>query len=342
MVDLVVGDCHFGIKNNSIQWLEYQLDFFNKQFIPELENKKYDRVVFLGDIFDIRYAINQYIGYEVKSMFRQLCNKFEDVNFYIVAGNHDYYSPDINYSQYNAYNLIFGEEFLDKYKNLKIIQDNYLIEDNTLFAPWYWTENSENFNKLMNNISDKDIRLMYCHSDLSTWDLDNRLLKKPKDLTILSGHIHNVQQDHTNKLYNVGSMFSINFSDVNTKKYFYSYDVDNNKFIEAFENVTTPKFIQFNNEDIFTLTNDDVKNSYVRIFINSDNINKASYIERLSEIKKNFDYLYLKIQTVNTNIIDELESTNISSNISDYIDNNIPDNLKVKYEYIKKLVEDEN
>ncbi|MCH5167516.1 MAG: metallophosphoesterase family protein [Erysipelotrichales bacterium] len=345
MKDLIIGDCHFGIKSNSIQWLETQLDFFKKQIIPELERNNYNRVIFLGDIFDIRYAVNQYIGYEVKSLFRDLTSKFNNVAFYIVAGNHDYYSPDINYSKYNAYNLIFGYEFLSIHPNLHIIQNDYLIEDDTVFAPWYWTENIESFNKMIediNNIDGNKPSLMYCHTDLATWPIDGRLDLKPKDMTIISGHIHNIQKDEKNRLFNVGSMFAINFNDVNTKKYFYSYDTIEKKFLEAFENITTPKFIQFSNEDIFTLKNEDVENSHVRIFINSDNINKASYIERLTEIKKNFEYKSLKIQTINTNIIENVEGVNINTNITDFIEQNIPEHLKNKYNFIKDKVKEEN
>ena len=343
MKDLIIGDCHFGIKNNSTQWLEYQIKFFKEQFIPELSKNSYDRVIFLGDIFDIRYAINQYIGYEVKWMFREFSDKFPDVSFYIVAGNHDYYSPDKDYSKYNAYNLLFGYEFTSIHKNIKIIQDEYFIEDKTVFAPWYATENSENFKAMIDKINsmpeNERPNIMYCHSDLATWPIDGRLEIKPKDMFIISGHIHNMQQDSNNNLYNIGSMFPINFSDVDTKKYFYCFDTDEMKFKEAFENVTTPRFIQFNNEEIFILQPNDLSNSYVRIFISSENINKAKYIERLTEIKKTFDYISIKIQTINQNILDNLENVEINSNITDFIHSNIPENLLNKYEYVKNIVE---
>lgn len=338
MKDLIVGDCHFGIKSNSLQWLETQLDFFKKQFIPELKSNKYDRVIFLGDIFDIRYAINQYIGYEVKILFRDLTSNFPNINFYIVAGNHDYYSPDINYLKYNAYNLIFGYEFLNIHSNLHIIHEDYLIKDNTVFAPWYSTENQERFEKMIKDIELQKPTLMYCHTDLATWPMDGRLDIKPEFLTVISGHIHNLQENESNKLFNIGSMFAINFNDVNTKKYFYSYDTEEQKFIEAFENTTTPRFIQFSNEDIFSLQNSDIENSHVRIFISSDNINKAAYIERLTEIKKNFEYKSLKIQTINSNVIENVEGVSLNTNITDFIENNIPDHLKEKYNYIKEIV----
>ena len=82
---LCVGDLHFGIKSNSISWLETQLDFFNRQLFDIIDSKNIDRIVFLGDVFDIRYSINQQIGIEVKQVFRTMLSRFTDKQFIIVA-----------------------------------------------------------------------------------------------------------------------------------------------------------------------------------------------------------------------------------------------------------------
>ena len=55
MRQLLIGDCHFGTGSNSVVWLQNQLNFFNTQFIDILDTKSIDRVVFLGDLFDIGY-----------------------------------------------------------------------------------------------------------------------------------------------------------------------------------------------------------------------------------------------------------------------------------------------
>ena len=51
MRELIIGDVHFGIKTNSVTWLDAQIEFFNKQIIPAIKTKNVDRVIFLGDIF---------------------------------------------------------------------------------------------------------------------------------------------------------------------------------------------------------------------------------------------------------------------------------------------------
>ena len=93
MRKLVIGDIHFGVKSNSLFWLETQLELFDKQIFDIIENKNIDQVIFLGDVSDIRYSINQQIGIEIRDLFRKMLDKFSDKQFIICAGNHDYYSP---------------------------------------------------------------------------------------------------------------------------------------------------------------------------------------------------------------------------------------------------------
>ena len=171
MRTLTIGDCHFGCKNNSLTWLESQLKFFHEQVFPVLEIKNIDRCILLGDVFDIRYSINQQVGMEVKKLFREMLNKFSNIEFIILAGNHDYYSPLEEFAEYNAYDLVFGEEFLEVHKNLRLItQDPWMDKYGNLFLPWYWTENTDHFDEILYNYDfSREVKAVFCHADLSTW-----------------------------------------------------------------------------------------------------------------------------------------------------------------------------
>ena len=147
---LVIGDVHFGVKSNSLMWLESQLKLFKEQIFVEIEKQNIDRVIFLGDVSDIRYSINQQVGIELKKLFREMLDKFKEKEFIIVAGNHDYYSPLEEFSEYTAYELLFGEEFYHIHPNLKIISKHpWLDKYGNLFLPWYWTENSYHFDEIL-------------------------------------------------------------------------------------------------------------------------------------------------------------------------------------------------
>lgn len=72
--------------------------------------------------------------------------------FYMIAGNHDYYSPLEEFATYNVYNMLFTQEFLQIHKNLIIVnQDPFLTDDGVLMLPWYWTENADHVDELLYN-----------------------------------------------------------------------------------------------------------------------------------------------------------------------------------------------
>ena len=330
MRKLVIGDLHFGIKSNSVTWLESQLEFFDKQIFDAIENKNIDKVVFLGDVHDIRYSINQQIGIEIRNLFRKMLDKFPDKEFIILAGNHDYYTPLEEYSYYNFYELVFGDEFCKCHPNLRIINnDPWMDVDGSLYLPWYWTENEERWNEVISK--ENSAKLIYCHSDLEHWEQSK--IDSKGDIIVISGHIHYPWVDIKNKLYNIGACDALTFNDVNSPRYIYT--VIDGVIIEKFENVTTPKFRQFYNEEIFTVSETDFDNSFVRLYINSANVNKARYIEQIKYLKSSYMNSNIKVNVIDDNIINSVQGVNLSTNIDTYIEENIPAHLLEKYEIIK-------
>ena len=335
--ELVVGDLHFGIKNNSISWLESQLDFFHNQIFNILETKKIDRCIFLGDLTDIRYSINQQIGIELKNLFREMLDKFEYIQFYIVAGNHDYYSPLEEFASYNSYELLFGNEFTEYYKNIIIVHENpYLTEDGALLLPWYFTENTNHIDEILYNYDFNDeVKEIFCHTDLSSWP--GARIAAFKGKPIYSGHIHYIYTDQLANLHNIGSACSFTFNDVNMKKYVYI--IEDYQIVEQIQNITTPSFKRFYNEEIFDLSDDDFNNSYVQLCVSSNNINKAKYVEQIKELKSTYLDSNIRLHVIDedTNIT-TLSVAAFNTNISAYIDQNIPKHLNSKYEIIKSKI----
>jgi len=336
MRQLLIGDCHFGTSSNSVIWLENQLKFFNTQFTDILDNKNINRIVFMGDLFDIRYSINQQIGLEAKKLFRKFSNKYPNKEFWFIAGNHDYYSPLEEFHSYNIYDLVFGPEFVEMNKNFRFIADYPYEDKNTgnLYLPWYYTENFQNFSDLMYSLDLKNIKNIFCHTDLAVWDYSR--LSLLKGINIFSGHIHNRFFKPEFNLYNLGSMFAFNFNDVNQKKY--CYILEDDKLVEEIENTTTPSFKRYFNEEIFDLTENDFENAYVQLCIFNTNINKAKYIERIKDIKKNYADYNIKIQIIDSTLGETLEVTYFNSNIDKYIEDNIPEYLENKYVFIKDKI----
>ena len=337
MRELVIGDLHFGIKNNSLTWLEQQLNFITNQVFPILENENIDRCIFLGDLTDIRYSINQQVGIELKKLFRTMLNNYPNITFIICAGNHDYYSPLEEFASYNSYELIFGEEFLLVHKNLIIVnQDPYITEDGALFLPWYWTENDNHIDEILYNYDFNDeVKEIFCHTDLSQWP--GARIAAFKGTPIYSGHIHFCYEDTLANLFNLGSACAFTFNDVNMDKYVYI--LEDYKIVKKIKNVTTPSFKRLYNEEIFNVTDDMFNNSYVQLCISSNNINKAKYVEQIKELKNTYVDSNIRSHTIDEDTdMTTLSVATFNTNIETYIEDNIPEYLDEKYQIIKDKI----
>ena len=254
MRTLVVGDLHIGIKNNSLTWLESQLEFFDKQIFETIQSKEIKRVIFLGDIYDIRYSINQQVGLELQKKVRQMLQTFPDVHFFMIAGNHDYYSPLEEFAEYNLYNILFTDEFLQIHKNLTIVNsDPIMTDDGCLMLPWYWTENTDHIDELLYNYDfENEVNAIFCHTDLTSWP--GARIASFKGTPIYSGHIHFIVEDQLCNLHNIGAAISLTFNDVNQDRYLYI--LENYEIVDKIKNVITPQFKRAYNEQIFELTED--------------------------------------------------------------------------------------
>ena len=151
MRELVIGDVHFGVKSNSVEWLTKQCKLFDTQITDIIKTKDIQRVVFLGDVFDVRYSINQQVASEVKECIRKIALLCQQKNIYVVfvAGNHDYYSPLEEAARYNAYETVFGSEFARVHPNVIFVTKDPVLKDDSLFLPWYWTDNTDHFDELL-------------------------------------------------------------------------------------------------------------------------------------------------------------------------------------------------
>lgn len=336
MRELVVGDIHFGVKSNSLEWLYKQCKLIDNQITEIVNTKNIQRIVFLGDVFDIRYSINQQVAGEVKNSIRKLVELCLSKNIYIVfiAGNHDYYSPLEEASKYNAYETVFGSEFLKIHKNVYFVTEEPLLKDDSLFLPWYWTENTEHFDDILYRYKMKeDVKAIYCHADLGVWP--GSRIASLRGIPVYAGHIHYINEDTVCNLHNIGACCALTFADTNEDRFLYI--LDNFNIVEKITNVSTPKFIRLYNEEIFNDREDNFYNCFVQLCISRKNIELATYIDRIKEIKSKYIDANIRIHLIedeNNGIENEI-SGEFSPNVAEYIMKNIPSNLIDKYNIIK-------
>lgn len=304
---ILITDTHFGVKQNSYTWLISQLDFIYEQLIPYIKSSD-DRfnIIHLGDVFDSRSSISTMVAAKVVEAFkelRSLVNKFT-----IIAGNHDYYSP--NSKEIDTLNLVLQN--LD----INLITDDYVVDGDSIYIPWYsWGDET------IQDVIDKGgIRYLFAHTDI----INEHPLYK--GVGIFSGHIH--IPSLKNGLYNLGSCYSINFADANQDRGFY---VLNDGKLEFIPNTKSIKFWRLYNDDIFNDLSMISHRDYVEVYIDKSNLMSINYQEKLNILNKEYKNIWIIPQSTDYMTENEIfEGYDMNHIISKLI----PEELKDKFNKI--------
>lgn len=311
MIDVLFTDTHFGWKNNSMTWLNSQMNFIYKQFIPtikKLSKKEPVRVIHLGDVFDSRSTISTYVATKVVEAFKDIrsaCNEFV-----IVCGNHDFYSP--NSDTVNTVTLLLNNI------DITIVDQDMYETDNHAFVPWYVYENGE---------FTTDAKYIFCHADIVNGVIPVGCIGK----SVFSGHIHTPLCRNSKGLYNLGSCYSLNFADANSTRGFYVIENDKVQFIPNKESIN---FYRFYNDEILNKDIDSLNtNDYIEIYVSEINMSKDDYITAIKKFTDRFTHLWIIPQVVsNTSATGEdFKEYDIEAIMADMI----PDDLQHFFEKVK-------
>lgn len=318
MNNILFTDTHFGVKQNSITWFNSQKKFIKEQLLPYIKQYGKDcRLIHLGDVFDSRSSISTYIAHQVVELFRELAANVRE--FYIICGNHDYYSP--NTDEYNTVDLILGN-----IPNITIVSKSIKLIDDFALVPWFqWENRSDNESQIQQALNKHDIKYIFTHGDIIHEDT------YVKDIKVFSGHVHIPYIK--NNLYNLGSCFSLDFGDSNAPRGFYDLFEDGRlKFIE---NKSSIRFYRLYNDDIFNIPQ--ISNTdYVEIYMKQENLSNEKYLEVIRRLTN---------EIKNISIIPQLAQLDMETikfdgyNMDNIINEMVPEHLKEKLKYIKSRMD---
>jgi DNA repair exonuclease SbcCD nuclease subunit len=291
----LLSDTHMGVRANSVEWLENQVDFFENFYIPYLKSnvQRKDILVFLGDFFDSRQAIDVTILNIAINIVEKLA---KILPVHILIGNHDCgkkYDTDIN-------SVIAFKHI----PNVVIYEKPYIItnkENFILLLPWIGNKEAEE-----NYVRTNKFDYIFAHADISGFKYDNgreikesnsaNLLKFRNIKRLFSGHIHK-RQDLNNFIY-IGSPYHTKRSDIGNQKGLYLFNPKENSF-EFTPNIFSPIFQRVLLEGILELSLQDtiklLNNNYTDIIVPDKYIhlfNLTKFIDILKDCK------YKKIETV--------------------------------------------
>ena len=288
----LLSDIHFGVRSNSLEWLQNQLQFFEEFYIPFLEKnvRKGDILMFIGDFFDSR----QFLDINVMNVAIDIVIKLSEIlPLHMLTGNHDLYKKnDTDVNSLRPFRYINN---VVVYEKPAIVTNG---ESKILILPWIGNKEKEEGYAKYNKVD-----YIFAHTDIAGFYYDNgkqilnganisnvRGIKK-----LFSGHIHK-RQEGEKSIY-IGSPYHTKRSDIANEKGIYVLNPKTNQ-LQFHKNTISSIFQRIHLEELmeYTLqeTYDLLNNNYTDIVVPDKYIhlfNLTKFIELLG------DCPYKKIET---------------------------------------------
>ena len=141
---LIITDQHFGVRNDSLTYVDYYKKFYNNVVIPFIVKYKIKHVLCLGDTFDRRKSVNFNSLEAAKDMWFDPLEKLR-VQMTMLVGNHDIYYK--NTLRVNAPSLLLAE-----YGNIQVMDGpgEFLLGSlPVLGIPWICDDNRSRVYELL-------------------------------------------------------------------------------------------------------------------------------------------------------------------------------------------------
>ena len=242
----LLNDTHFGCRNDSPAFIEYQNRFYNEIFFPYLVQNNIKCLVHLGDVVDRRKFINHNTAHNFKKVF---WNRSEELNIdtHIIIGNHDTY--------YKNTNEVNAMQNLQISKDAKVYTHATEVEIDglpILFIPWICDDNEaetvRTIDKTKSTIAmgHLEVKGFEMHNGhMNEHGLDKGVFKRFEK--VMSGHFHKKSDD--GHIYYLGTQYEMTWSDYRCPKGFHLFDTET----RTLERVPNPllmfKKITYNDKD---------------------------------------------------------------------------------------------
>lgn len=228
----IVGDTHFGMRNDSLHFHNYYKKFYQETLLPTLREMGIRKIIQLGDLFDRRKYVNYNTLYLSKQYFFDML-EFNNIQLTTLVGNHDIFFK--NTLKVNSIELTLRE-----YQNIHVITYPETMTFDGVdvdLIPWICEENEQ---QVMAFILNSNSQICMGHFELAGFEMDrgnichegmDRNVLAKYDV-VLSGHFHH--KSSSGNIHYVGTPGEMTWSDYNDKRGFHIFDTETREltFIE--------------------------------------------------------------------------------------------------------------
>lgn len=218
----LLGDTHFGARNDSPAFHKFFAKFYEEVFFPTLEKEKVGTIIQLGDVFDRRKYINFNSLYQSRDYFFGKLNNYPT---HMLVGNHDTYYKNTN--EVNSPSMLLKDyHFINAVaKPQEVTIDGVTF----LLVPWWCEDNDKEVQEALTSTKATHV---IGHFEISGFEMYKGSIHEggtSKDVfqnfeAVWSGHFHH-QSKHGNIHY-LGTPYEMTWSDHGDQKGFHIFDTE--------------------------------------------------------------------------------------------------------------------
>lgn len=273
----ILGDTHFGMRNDSLPFYDHHNKFYQEVFFPYLKEHDIDLVIQTGDLFDRRKFINFQILKKAKDDFFSWFEK-NGVHLITYLGNHDIYyrgtlavnSAELLLTDYMASIDVVTKPSTETFDGVDVD-----------IIPWICAENEQ---EIKDFIANSKSHICFGHFELAGFEMDrNNVCHDGMDRSeldkyeiVFSGHFHHRSTD--GHILYVGSPGEMTFADVDDTRGFHTFDTESRlvQFVpnpfRMFHKIKYDDKNEFTFEYMKTINFDQYTGCYVKVVV----INKVN------------------------------------------------------------------
>lgn len=229
---LLLGDTHFGARNDSPIFHDFFDQFYTEFFFPYIKANQVDHIIQLGDVFDRRKYINfQSLHRAKKYFFDPLAQTKLPVDF--IVGNHDTFFRNTN--EVNSLGLLLREYNFNLWKAPADINVGGL---SMLLVPWINTESEQ---EALEALKMTKSQIAIGHFEIQGFEMYRGAVNEAglsmdvfdKFDAVYSGHFHH--KSSRKNIHYVGTPYEMTWSDFGDPHGFHILDT-NTREVEYVEN----------------------------------------------------------------------------------------------------------
>lgn len=330
----LLGDTHFGARNDNLSFHDYFEKFYRDVLFPYLDEHNITHVVQFGDLFDRRKYVNFVTLSRSREYFFDEMAK-RNIQLDVFVGNHDTFykntneinSPDLLLQDYDNVN-VYSSPVVKNYDGLDIA-----------LLPWVC---SGNYAESIKFIEDTRAQILFGHLELAGFEMHRGAFNDhgmqasifDKFDMVCSGHYHH--RSSRGNIHYLGTPYEMTWSDFNDPRGFHIMDTDTREL----EFVLNPNRM-FNKvhyddagktmEEILDFDLEMYHNSFVKVIVRNKT-NPYWFDLFINKLEKNGvvdmqvveDHLNLNLED-DADIVDEAEDTlTILRKVVDGLETNVP------------------